>query len=434
MTLNRIFFHKESHSVIMPQESMMNRAGRSLLLAAIMLLSATYSTATIKVVYDRYHYMQGATAFMDGICYERPQVFAKYDFPNDITSETPQSTSYYPSWAMVCDIADDKTNAVLKNKARIQQVTLPVRVIANRAFLENKKLKVVDARPLRQLASVDILAFCNCISLDTVYLPEATDAQYYLKEISNDVFLDCRSLKYVNIPVKVEKIGQSAFRRCMSLPAIGIPYTVKSIMAYAFESCTSLESVVLPTNLGNLEEGAFQNCTALKSAGFYNKQLLRIRPLAFDGCVSLEEVTIAYDKVYAIDSCAFRGCTSLRKFTIPASLTQGVGPLAFEGCTALDTVTSLADVPPAMGRDAFRDVSPTCVLTVPYGRTQAYRAAGWSEEVFKGGIVEMPAPAGISTIKVKPKDTRYYDLEGRPVTRPEKGRIYIHDGRKVMER
>ena len=49
MTLNRIFFHKESHSVIMPQKSMKNRAGRSLLLAAIMLLSATYSTATIKV-------------------------------------------------------------------------------------------------------------------------------------------------------------------------------------------------------------------------------------------------------------------------------------------------------------------------------------------------------------------------------------------------
>ena len=281
----------------MPQKSMKNRAGRSLLLAAIMLLSATYSTATIKVVYDRYHYMQGATAFMDGICYERPKIRATDDIYE------PDYYSIDAPWAMVCDIADDKTNAVLKNKARIQQVTLPVRVIANRAFLENKKLKVVDARPLRQLASVDILAFCNCISLDTVYLPEATDAQYYLKEISNDVFLDCRSLKYVNIPVKVEKIGQSAFRRCMSLPAIGIPYTVKSIMAYAFESCTSLESVVLPTNLGNLEEGAFQNCTALKSVGFYNKQLLRIRPLAFDGCVSLEEVTIAYDKVYAIDSC-----------------------------------------------------------------------------------------------------------------------------------
>ena len=69
-----------------------------------------------------------------------------------------------------------------------------------------------------------------------------------------------------------------------------------------------------------------------------------------------------------------------------------------------------------------------------YGRTHAYRAAGWSEEVFKGGIVEMPAPAGISTIKVKPSDTKYYDLQGRPVTRPEKGRIYIHDGRKVVER
>jgi hypothetical protein len=69
---------------------------------------------------------------------------------------------------------------------------------------------------------------------------------------------------------------------------------------------------------------------------------------------------------------------------------------------------------------------------VPIGRTHAYRDAGWSEEVFRGGIREIGAPAGISTIKVKPSDTRYYDLEGRPVTWPEKGRIYIHDGRKVM--
>ena len=35
---------------------------------------------------------------------------------------------------------------------------------------------------------------------------------------------------------------------------------------------------------------------------------------------------------------------------------------------------------------------------------------------------------------MKPRDTKYFDLQGRPVTRPEKGRIYIHDGRKVMEK
>ena len=334
------------------------------------------------------------------------------------------------AYAYGCD--NSQTRATLRNKVYINHVLLPVRSISADAFNNKRNLKVLDARPAQFLASMGRRICYNCINMDSVYLPDATDENYYLTEIPTDAFLDCRSLKYVNIPVKVILIGQSAFRRCRSLPSIGIPYTVERIMDYAFEGCYSLKSIVISTKVGFLGDGVFQNCISMETAEFHNKYSLRIRPLAFDNCKSLKTVKFNYNTIVLIDSCAFRGCTSLRKFTVPASLTQGVGPLAFEGCTALDSVTSLADVPPAMGKDAFRDISPTCVLTVPYGRTQAYRAAGWSEEVFKGGIVEMPAPAGISTIKVKPKDTRYYDLEGRPVTRPEKGRIYIHDGRKVL--
>ena len=41
---------------------------------------------------------------------------------------------------------------------------------------------------------------------------------------------------------------------------------------------------------------------------------------------------------------------------------------------------------------------------------------------------------GISTVKAgaKARAESWYDLQGRPVTRPEKGRIYIHDGRKIV--
>ena len=133
-----------------------------------------------------------------------------------------------------------------------------------------------------------------------------------------------------------------------------------------------------------------------------------------------------------IGSWAFQNCESLVRVSVPAT-TQSIGDSAFCGCTALDTVVCYMDEPFAFGAGAFDRISGHCVLTVPYGRAQAYRAAGWTEEVFKGGIREIGAPAGISTIKVKSKDTRYYDLQGRPVTRPEKGRIYIHDGRKVVK-
>ena len=323
---------------------------------------------------------------------------------------------------------------------KTRMIRMPVIYICENAFRDRIKLRCINI--LSPLVRIDKLAFCNCIALDSVYLPVSGSYWYNkslaLETIGENVFQDCWKLKYINLPVSLKTIKRCAFLDCWSLPAIDIPYTVTTIGDYAFKNCKSLTSIVISTKLGymgedGLGEGIFQNCTAMETIEFYNKYNLKIKPLAFDNCKSLKTVKFNYNTIVLIDSCAFRGCTSLRKFTVPASLTQGVGPLAFEGCTALDTVTSLADVPPVMGRDAFRDVSPACVLMVPMGRTQAYRAAGWTEEVFKGGIVEMPAPAGISTIKVKPSDTKYYDLQGRPVTRPEKGRIYIHDGRKVVK-
>ena len=69
---------------------------------------------------------------------------------------------------------------------------------------------------------------------------------------------------------------------------------------------------------------------------------------------------------------------------------------------------------------------------VPYGKSAAYIAAGWTEEVFKGGVKEMPEPEGISSIRVQTKEDACYDLQGRRVAQPEKGRIYISVGRKVL--
>lgn len=47
--------------------------------------------------------------------------------------------------------------------------------------------------------------------------------------------------------------------------------------------------------------------------------------------------------------------------------------------------------------NAFVGISSNCILTVPYGTKDAYIAAGWTEEVFKGGIVEAAPPSPIIT-------------------------------------
>ena len=288
---------------------------------------------------------------------------------------------------------------------------------------------------LSPLEVIEKMAFQNCTGLDSIYLPPPGSYQeeLYLKIIEGNAFKNCWSLKYINLPVKLQTIERSAFLDCWSLPKIDIPYTVEAIGETAFKNCRSLKSIVLSTSVSNMGQAVFQNCTALETVGFYNKTMLSIKPLTFDNCTSLREVDIAYNTILYIDSAAFRNCSSLPKITLPASIDErSIGVSAFEGCTALDSVTALMEEPHPFGQDAFKDISPTCVLTVPYGKKAAYIAAGWTEEVFRGGVRELPPPAGIRPVKVNAADAACYDLQGRPVEHPQKGMIYIRQGRKIV--
>ena len=54
----------------------------------------------------------------------------------------------------------------------------------------------------------------------------------------------------------------------------------------------------------------------------------------------------------------------------------------------MTSVISEIEVPFFFGSSAFHEISPNCVLTVPYGTKDKYIAKGWTENIFKGGIVE----------------------------------------------
>ena len=56
--------------------------------------------------------------------------------------------------------------------------------------------------------------------------------------------------------------------------------------------------------------------------------------------------------------------------------------------------------PCTLGKDAFSEINPACKLIIPAGTRQAYIDAGWTTEVFPGGIVEMGDANGDGTISV----------------------------------
>jgi hypothetical protein len=136
-----------------------------------------------------------------------------------------------------------------------------------------------------------------------------------------------------------------------------------SIGVSAFYLCDGLTSVIIPESVTNIGANAFRDCSSLTSV-------------------------IIPEGVTTFGSFSFTDCSSLTSVIIPESVT-GISSSAFRGCSALTSVISHIKEPFAFGFRAFDSISDACVLYVPKGTKEAYIAAGWTEEVFKGGIMEM---------------------------------------------
>ena len=90
-----------------------------------------------------------------------------------------------------------------------------------------------------------------------------------------------------------------------------------------------------------------------------------------------------------LGSWLFNGQTSLEKVVLGSEVTS-IEDRAFYGCTNVQTVVSYIQEPFAFGYSAFyfNNTYNTCKLIVPAGTRDAYIAKGWTESVFKGGVVE----------------------------------------------
>ena len=134
---------------------------------------------------------------------------------------------------------------------------------------------------------------------------------------------------------------------------------------------------------------------------------------AFVGRSGITSVIIP-NNVTSIGLNTFIDCTELTSVVIPNSVTS-IRQWAFSGCSGLTSVVSEIKVPFTFGPDAFWGISATCTLTVPYGTKDAYIAKGWTENIFKGGIIETTPPSPNITFadaKVKALCVANWDTDG----------------------
>lgn len=213
-------------------------------------------------------------------------------------------------------------------------------------------------------------------------------------------------------------IGECAFIGCSNLTSIILPNQVKSIDAHAFAGCSTLTSIIFPDNVTRIDTYAFNGCTSLTELHI-PQSVTHIGEAAFNGTLGVTTITVdernpIYDSrnncnaiietaanklvagccatviptdVTIIDNYAWGGCGSLKSIRLPKNILR-IEHGAFNWAITLNAVVSEIKVPLQFEEEAFDHIGGECTLTVPHGTRDAYIAAGWTEEIFKGGIME----------------------------------------------
>lgn len=128
-------------------------------------------------------------------------------------------------------------------------------------------------------------------------------------------FSNNRNIRYISLSDSTTTILENAFENS-TLVSINMPSRMELIGEYAFYGCEFLTHVGMPASLGTLDRGCFSYCTGLTSIEIPDG--LAVIPMeAFYGS-SLSHITWG-DSVVVIDSFAFGGC-AFEELLLPASL------------------------------------------------------------------------------------------------------------------
>lgn len=134
-----------------------------------------------------------------------------------------------------------------------------------------------------------------------------------ITSVGQNAFSSMKQLKTVNLPETVSKINGSAFYNCTSLTYVNLPYNLSEIGPNSF-AYSSIKSIDIPSKVDKIGEYAFRECSSMKSVAF-NEGLTEIGEFAFSNCISITEINIP-SSVISIKKGAFAGCDSLTELRV----------------------------------------------------------------------------------------------------------------------
>lgn len=258
--------------------------------------------------------------------------------------------------------------------------TIPSQAVDARFFYDTCKMELTDtvAHIPANVTSIPPYAFAGMKNLKRVEFNNGSR----LRSIGAYAFLQCDSLREIDLPPTLTTLGESCFQECRNLREIRMPRGVTVIPAKCFTWCDNLRTVIFSPRLADIKRSAFAYCSSLDSITLPST-LRHIGLNAFSFCSSLQEIRLPAS-ITELESYAFSECTSLRHAVLPGNR-RLLGELIFSGCRSLERLTEPAAAPPAFDCQSFpfepdeTALYEKCVLFVPSSAISAYRRAhGWS--------------------------------------------------------
>lgn len=177
------------------------------------------------------------------------------------------------------------------------------------------------------VTSIGDSAFAN-VTMRKINIPDG------VKKIGEGAFRGCGKLEKVTMTDSVTEIGASAFASCEKLVNIRLSESITAIPESMMWCCEKITSITLPSKIKSIGKAAFCHCDNLTKITIPSG-VIEIGPTAF-ASAKITSLVIP-DKVKVIGEGAFEFCKQLEKITFPAGITD-IKAAAFDGCDKLKHV------------------------------------------------------------------------------------------------
>jgi hypothetical protein len=192
-----------------------------------------------------------------------------------------------------------------------------------RAFLGNEQIVSVYIND--NIEDIGTSAFQECSNLKNIYFSESSQCT----SIGSWAFHKCKSLKYIKLPPKLNKISEGLLNDCSNLERIFLPKSIKEFEDKVFSNCAKLKTVEIEDIASYCS--AVRDSVSTKASPFFNKA-----DLYYDGKI-VENLSLNYDNLTVVGATSFAHCRSIKNLVIGDEIKE-IKTYSFFDCSNLEEI------------------------------------------------------------------------------------------------